>query len=82
MGVVGSKDPLAIGKDSFIQRDGLIHPPRRLVSVGEIVTGGQGVGVVGSKDPLAIGEGSLVQRDGLIESPRRLVCWPSFVVSV
>ena len=60
-----TQDLLALGEGPLEQRDGLGQPPRLEVSVGQVITGGQGVGVVASQDLLAVGEGPLEQRDGL-----------------
>ena len=51
----------------------VLRTPGRLVSVGEVVPGNQGVGVVGAQDLLVFGEGALVQRDGLAQPSGRLV---------
>ena len=67
--MVGAEDAARVGEGLLVQRDGPVEVAGRLVGVGEVVAGGQGVGVVGAEDPLAVGEGLLVQRDGRSRSP-------------
>jgi hypothetical protein len=45
----------------------------RLIGVGQVVPGGEGLRVVGAEDTLGVGEGLLVERDGPAEVPGRLV---------
>ena len=71
--MVVAEDPLPVGEGLLEQRDGPAQVPRRVVGVGEVVAGGQGLGVVVAEDPLPVGEGLLAQRDGPAQVPRRPV---------
>ena len=69
VGVVGSEDAEAVGEESFVLVDGLVHPPGLCQPVDEVVAGGERVGVVGSEDAEAVGEEGFVLADGLVHPP-------------
>ena len=71
--MVGAQDAQAVGEGLLVQGNGLAEAAGGLVSVCEVVAGGQGVGVVGAQDAQAVGEGLLVQGDGLAEAAGRFV---------
>lgn len=65
-----AQHPLAVGEGMFVQRDGAPQISGRLVGIGEIAAGGQGVGVILAQHPPTVGEGLLVQRDRAPQTSR------------
>ena len=55
VGVVGSQDPQAVGKQLPALAGGLGGLPGLAEPPGEATAGGEGVGVVGSLDPTPVG---------------------------
>jgi len=52
--VVRAEEPLKVGHDLLLQRDGIAGAPGRPVRVGQVAAGSRGVGVVRAEEPLCV----------------------------